>query len=106
MFDFSKKNDWKDVGDGIFRKILSYNSKMMMVRVRFAKGAIGTVHQHIHTQSTFVISGKFEFNIGNEKKVIEAGDTCLMPSNVLHGCKCLEEGELLDVFTPLREDFL
>lgn len=78
----------------------------MMVRVRFEKGAIGEIHQHVHTQSTFVIKGKFEFSIGDDKDVIQMGDTCLIPSNTLHGCLCLEEGELLDIFTPPREDFL
>ncbi|MEH6306719.1 cupin domain-containing protein [Olivibacter sp. CPCC 100613] len=106
MFNFNKETNWNNLDDGIARKILSYNDEMMMVRVRFKKGSVGVAHQHKHTQSTFVIKGKFEFRIGNENKVIEAGDTCLIPANVLHGCVCLEEGELLDIFTPLREDFL
>lgn len=106
MFNFDKEADWTDLGAGVARKIMSYNEEMMVVRVRFEEGAVGLAHQHVHTQSTFVIQGKFEFTIGGEKKVIAVGDTCLMPTNVLHGCICLEKGELLDVFTPLREDFL
>jgi quercetin dioxygenase-like cupin family protein len=106
MFNFDDKNEWVDLGAGVSRKIMSYNDEMMVVRVRFEEGAIGAVHQHVHTQSTFVVQGKFEFSIGEEKRIIATGDTCLMPSNVLHGCVCLEKGELLDVFTPMREDFL
>lgn len=106
MFNFDDKKEWIDLGAGVSRKIMSYNNEMMVVRVRFEAGAIGAVHQHVHTQSTFVVQGKFEFSIGEEKLIIAAGDTCLMPSNILHGCVCLEKGELLDVFTPMREDFL
>ena len=106
MFGFAKAKEWTDLGGGVTRKIMSYNEAMMIVRVRFETGAIGTPHQHVHTQSTFVVEGKFEFTIGGETCVVRAGDTCLMPSNVPHGCVCLEKGELLDVFTPLREDFL
>ncbi|WP_134089109.1 cupin domain-containing protein [Olivibacter sp. XZL3] len=106
MFNFESEAVWKEVGEGVSRKMLSYNEEMMVVRVRFKAGAVGEVHQHLHTQITCVVSGKFEFSIGDEKRVIASGDTCLMPSNVLHGCVCLEEGELLDVFTPARQDFL
>lgn len=106
MFNFDSEVAWKEVDEGVSRKTLSYNEEMMVVRVRFKAGAVGAVHQHIHTQVTCVVSGKFEFSIGDEKRVIASGDTCLMPSNVLHGCVCLEEGELLDVFTPARQDFL
>lgn len=106
MFNFDDKKEWVDLGAGVSRKIMSYNDEMMVVRVRFEEGSIGVVHQHVHTQSTFVVQGKFEFSIGEEKRIIATGDTCLMPSNILHGCVCLEKGELLDVFTPMREDFL
>jgi len=106
MFNFDREVNWTDLGAGVTRKIMSYNEEMMVVRVSFEEGAVGTVHQHIHTQSTFVVQGKFEFTIGEEKKIIAVGDTCLMPANIPHGCVCLEKGELLDVFTPFREDFL
>jgi len=106
MFCLDKQREWTDLGGGVTRKVLSYNTETMAVRVRFENGAVGEVHQHAHTQVTYVLKGKFEFTIGEEKSIINAGDTCLMPSNVLHGCVCLEAGELLDVFTPMRSDFI
>jgi quercetin dioxygenase-like cupin family protein len=53
-----------------------------------------------------VVSGKFEFTIGGEKKIVSAGDTMLKKDGVEHGCVCLEEGILLDIFTPMREEFV
>ena len=102
----SEKIAWTDLGNGLKRRILDYNKDLMMVEVAFEKGAIGALHAHPHTQMTYAISGKFEFAIGAEKKLLEAGGTCLLPSGVEHGCVCLEQGRLLDVFTPCREDFL
>jgi quercetin dioxygenase-like cupin family protein len=52
------------------------------------------------------VSGKFEFEIDGVKKTVEAGDTMLKMNDVIHGCICLEEGILLDIFNPMREDFV
>ena len=78
----------------------------MMVKVKFEKGAVGALHQHFHTQTTCCASGQFEFTIGGEKKVIGIGDGVYIEPNMLHGAACLEAGELIDVFSPVREDFL
>jgi quercetin dioxygenase-like cupin family protein len=53
-----------------------------------------------------VVSGKFEFTIGNEKNIVQAGDTMLKKDGITHGCVCLEDGILLDIFSPMREDFI
>ncbi len=53
-----------------------------------------------------MVSGKFEFTIGDEKNVVTAGDTMLKKDGIEHGCVCLEEGVLLDIFSPMREDFV
>jgi len=50
--------------------------------------------------------GKFEFNIGGEKKIIGPGDSTYKEPHIVHGAVCLEEGVLLDIFTPARKDFL
>ena len=78
----------------------------MMVKVNFEDGAIGTPHQHFHTQATYCVSGKFEFTIDGEKKIVAAGDGVYIAPNLIHGAVCLEAGMLIDVFSPVREDFL
>ncbi|RAJ81944.1 quercetin dioxygenase-like cupin family protein [Chitinophaga dinghuensis] len=97
---------WESTAPGLQRKIYGYDDRVMLVKVKFEQGAIGTMHQHPHTQVTYVESGAFEFTIGNETRIIRAGDGCYMPSNVMHGCTCLEAGVLIDTFSPHREDFL
>ena len=96
----------QQTGPDASRAILGHNEALMMVKMDFSKGAAGDIHQHEHTQATYILSGAFEFTIGEEKKVVRQGDACFMPASVPHGCVCLEAGSLLDVFTPERNDFL
>jgi quercetin dioxygenase-like cupin family protein len=76
------------------------------VKVKFEKGGIGILHQHYHSQVTHVESGVFEVEIDGEKKMLKAGDAFYIPTNVLHGAVCMEAGVLIDVFSPMREDFI
>ena len=97
---------WENVGEGVKRKIMGYDAKLMMVKVEFEKGGVGVLHQHYHSQITHVESGSFEVQINGEKKILAAGDAFYIPPNVLHGAVCLEAGVLIDVFSPMREDFI
>jgi quercetin dioxygenase-like cupin family protein len=106
-FMFDSESEWEATGDkGVVRKILGYNGQVMMVKIKFDKDAVGATHRHYHTQVTYVVSGKFEFTINGEKKVVSGGDALYMEPDVEHGCKCLEPGMLIDCFSPMRESFL
>ena len=97
---------WEDMGKGLKRKILAYNRNVMMACVSFEKGAVGAVHSHPHTQVTYVRQGSFEVVIGSEKSTVHSGDSFVVPSGVKHGVVALEGGCLIDVFSPMREDFI
>ncbi len=98
--------EWEDVETGIQRKVMAYDEKIMLVKVKFETGGIGILHKHHHSQITHVESGVFEVEIGEEKKILKAGDAFYIPPNVIHGAVCLEAGVLIDVFSPMREDFI
>jgi quercetin dioxygenase-like cupin family protein len=98
--------EWEDVGEGVKRKIMGYDEKIMLVNVHFEKGGIGPMHEHYHSQVTYVVSGQFEMTIGSETKILKGGDSFYIPPHVLHGAICLESGVLIDVFSPIREDFI
>ena len=93
-------------GPGVTRRILAYTDGLMCVENTFEQGAVGALHSHPHTQITYVVSGVFEFEIDGVVKTVRAGDSMLKSSNVPHGCVCREAGVLLDLFTPMREDFV
>ena len=96
----------KEVDPGVFRKVLAHNDNLMICELEFQAGAIGKLHSHPHEQITYIISGKFEFEINGVKKILVAGDTTYKQPNVVHGAVCLEHGKLVDIFTPERKDFL
>jgi len=94
------------VGEGVTRQIMGFNNQIMMVKVWFEEGSQGYVHSHFHSQVTYVESGEFEVTVGNETKTLVAGDCFFMEPNISHGAVCRRAGVLIDVFSPLREDFL
>ncbi|SUX46595.1 cupin domain-containing protein [Chryseobacterium indoltheticum] len=103
---FDGNSEWEDLGNGVSRQFVGYNSQVMMVIVKFEKDAIGNLHQHFHSQITYVASGKFEVTVDGETKILKQGDGFFAQPNIFHGVKCLEAGQLIDSFTPFREDFL
>jgi quercetin dioxygenase-like cupin family protein len=106
VFIQSSDIQWETVGEGVRRKIMAYDDKLMLVRVEFDQESIGTLHQHYHSQITHVESGAFEVNIDGKKKILRGGDAFYIPPHLMHGCVCLEAGVLIDVFSPMREDFV
>lgn len=97
---------WEELGAGLKRKILGYGEQIMLVKVAFSKGAVGPIHRHVHSQTTYVLKGSFEVTIGSEQKILKTGDGFYIPPNTDHGAVALEDGILIDVFSPLREDFI
>lgn len=93
--------------DGVKRQVLSQAPELMVVSFSFEKeGAEGALHNHPHIQSTYVKSGRFRFSVAGHSMEVGPGDSFVIPSNAVHGCVCLEPGELIDTFTPRRDDFL
>ncbi|MFD0979187.1 MULTISPECIES: cupin domain-containing protein [Tropicimonas] len=105
-FCYGKDHELEDLGGGIKRRMAIFADNAMVVEVHFEKGAVAALHSHPHEQISYVLSGVFEFEIGDQKKVVRAGDSTYKQPNMVHGATCLEEGVLLDFFTPHREDFV
>ena len=91
---------------GVTRQVLAHGPQLMLVRVAFAKGAVGYVHSHPHKQVTYVESGRFEATMGEDRRQIGPGDSYYAPPDIPHGVVALDDGVLIDVFTPAREDLL
>ena len=96
----------EETSSGIRRQMMGYDGQLMMVKVEFEEGAVGAVHQHYHSQATYVASGKFELTIGDRKEILSTGDGYYVEPDQPHGCVCLEAGVLIDTFSPMRADFL
>lgn len=97
---------WEPAGEGVCRQVMAYDGQIMLVKVKFEKGAIGTPHAHFHSQASYVASGRFEVEINGKKQVLGEGDSFYVAPDTCHGVICLEAGMLLDTFSPIRLDFL
>lgn len=105
-FIHEAEREWEPAGDGVVRQIMGYDGQVMLVKVKFEQGTVGSPHTHYHTQTTYVASGKFEFTVNGEKQIVAAGDGVYIEPDAEHGCICLEAGILIDCFSPMRESFL
>ena len=96
----------REVGDGISRQLFGYDDSILMARVEFDVGAVGEVHSHPHSQVSYVESGEFDVYIDGTEKRLGPGDSFYVQPGLEHGAVCRKAGVLLDVFSPVREDFL
>src|SRR5260221_12358990 len=101
-----EESDWHKIGEGIEGQILSFGPDLMLVRVKFVKGAVGAIHHHPHRQASYVINGSFEVTVGDSRRTLREGDSFFAAADVPHGVTALEDGSLVDCFTPARTDFL
>jgi quercetin dioxygenase-like cupin family protein len=97
---------WESAAPGIERQVYGYDNNIMLVKVKFEKDAVGSLHEHHHSQVCFIASGAFEVTIGANKQVLNAGDGFYVPPHEVHGVLCIEAGVLIDAFSPCREDYL
>ena len=103
--------DWSKVpiekpSEGIERQMV-VGQNVMLCRLRFAPFLVTPAHSHPHEQMTLVMQGKVKFIVGDEERIVSAGDVLHFPPNNWHGATMLdEEVILIDIFSPIREDFL
>jgi quercetin dioxygenase-like cupin family protein len=94
------------VSEGIERQMLVGN-RMMICRFRFRPFLVTPEHDHPHEQMTIVERGKVRFFVEGKERIASAGDVLHFPPKCWHGATMMdEEVVLIDIFTPLREDFL
>ena len=103
--------DWANIPvehleEGIERQMV-VGENMMICRLRFAPHTVTPAHDHPHEQMTIIEQGRVLFTIGDEQQIAKAGDVLHFPPGAWHGASMLDEEVILvDIFSPIREDFL
>lgn len=105
-FMFGEQTPRDQVGDGLKRQLFGFDDSILMARVEFEEGAVGEVHSHKHSQVTYVESGEFDVFINGVETRLGAGDSFYVEPFKDHGAVCRKAGVLIDVFSPVRDDFL
>ena len=96
----------EQIAPGIERQMINVE-RLMICRLRFSPHVITAVHTHPHEQMTIVERGRVRFSVEGEDRIASAGDVLLFPSGIQHGATMLdEEVVLIDVFSPIRDEFL
>lgn len=106
MFVLRSEAPVEQIERGVTRQVLGYDHGLMMVRVTFVKGAVGAAHAHPHRQVSYVERGRFEATVDGQTTIVTTGDCFFVAPNVLHGAIALEDGVLIDVFSPARLEFV
>lgn len=105
-----KEDALKKVFKGVSLDSLAVGEKSMVTKMNYVKGNFATTHQHPHEQCGYVISGEYRLKVetpeGEVDVLLHAGDSYAIPGNTPHSFEVLEGGEVVDVFTPHREDYL
>jgi quercetin dioxygenase-like cupin family protein len=104
-----KKRDegsFVEMAPGIQRRTMTNGDNTVTCEFRFEKGAVVPKHSHIFEQTGFLISGKLIFNIDGHEHEINPGDSWCIKGNVDHSAQVQEETVLVEIFSPVREDYL
>lgn len=101
-----KANAKKRIFKGVNLDSLAVGEKSMVTKMNYVVGNYATEHTHPHEQCGYVISGRYLMTVDEHAFILEAGDSYAVPGNVPHSFKVLEAGEVVDVFTPHRKDYL
>ncbi len=92
--------------EGIYQKTLVYGDNTLLTEFKLEKGSRLPNHSHPHEQTGYLISGKIRLSIGDEEFDVLPGDSWNIPSNVEHGALILENSVAVEVFSPVRTDYL
>jgi quercetin dioxygenase-like cupin family protein len=94
----------REMTPGFFSKIIhTDNNTINFLEIK--AGHSSARHQHVHEQCIFVIEGKFELTVNDVPQVMDPGIFAIIPSNIFHSAVALTDCKVIDIFSPVREDF-
>jgi quercetin dioxygenase-like cupin family protein len=106
MFEKKSSDGYRYPVDGIGQRTLVYGDKSLMVEFLLGKNSILPLHSHPHEQTGYLVSGKIRLTIGTDVHLVLPGDSWCIPGNEQHGAEVIEDSVAIEVFSPVREDFL
>ena len=106
MFEKRSDRGYDSVLDGIERKTLVHGKQTLMTEFRLRAGAVLPRHAHPHEQTGYLVKGRIRLFIGTEAYEAQGGDSWCIPGGVEHGADILEDAVAVEVFSPVREDYV
>lgn len=106
MFYKAEKTGYKEVLPNIELKTLVYGKKTLFTEFVMKKGSSLPAHSHPHEQTGYLLKGKILLTIGKDTFEANSGDSWCIESNVEHSAEILEDSTAIEVFSPVRKDYL
>ena len=106
MFTKNNSKEFKPLIEGVGMRPLVFEEKTLMCEFKLKKDHILPSHHHPYEQTGYLISGKLKFRIGEKWYDTEPGDSWCIPENVEHEVKILEDSRVIELFSPIRPDYL
>jgi quercetin dioxygenase-like cupin family protein len=106
MFATADPEGFVTVAPGVRRKTLCFGRETLLAEFRLDGGHDLPRHAHPHEQTGYLVSGRLALTIGEETRDLAPGDSWCIAGDVEHGARVLEDAVAVEVFSPLREDFL
>jgi len=95
----------KEVTTGLTRQFITA-SRVTVARFSMKRGCVVPAHAHENEQVTFVVSGALKFSVEGRDVLVRAGELLELPPHVTHGVEVVEDTEAIDVFSPVRQDWI
>ena len=95
----------REIFGGAIRGHYSHLDRITFGEVSLDANTVVPTHDHPHEQVTYVIEGRFKFTVGAETRILEPGTAVLIPGGATHGGTTLTACKVIDVFSPVREDY-
>jgi len=91
---------------GVAQKTLVYGDKTLMTEFLLESGSLLPIHRHPHEQTGYLVSGRLKMFINENEFIAEPGDCWCIGSNVRHGAQALENSVAVEIFSPVREEYI
>ncbi len=106
MFGFHSQDGYREILDGIRIKTVAHGPKSLMSEFRMTRGSVLPSHSHPYEQTGYLVAGRVRMSIGSGTRELKPGDSWNIRENVTHKAEILEDSVAIEVFCPVREDYL
>jgi quercetin dioxygenase-like cupin family protein len=97
---------YRSLLDGVDMGLMVHGEKTLMARFKLEKGCMIPAHDHPHEQTGLLLSGRLVFTIDGREREVAPGDSWCIGSGVSHSARAIEDSVAVEVFSPVREDYL
>ena len=106
MFYKKNRSGYRQAVQGVYIKTLAFGEKTLLTEFKLEAGRVSPRHAHIEEQTGYLVSGSIELTIGDKTYTANPGDSWSIPSNVEHAARILSDSVAIEVFSPVRKDYL